>query len=209
MHFLFFFFFTLFVSRENSSNTQKTPDSGHVSQDPKSDNSSNQSSPEVLMTTKNRCVLKATGLVVLECLTQGVALISAAGLHPSLKVRTSPAPPPTTAAWPAWWRRMRRRPQRIMTQAWWAHSPSPGLILNAGRGVRVSLLCALSRRVCRLPGRHTSEIPSPTARGWRTAAAAPVPPVVVTPRVRQMWRLEASFLLQGVHQHLPTGFTHP
>uniref|UniRef100_A0A3Q3WSM6 Rap-GAP domain-containing protein n=1 Tax=Mola mola TaxID=94237 RepID=A0A3Q3WSM6_MOLML len=41
-------------SRENSPNTQKTPDSGHVSQDPKSDNSSNQSSPEVLMTTKNR-----------------------------------------------------------------------------------------------------------------------------------------------------------
>ncbi|XP_053704408.1 rap1 GTPase-activating protein 1-like isoform X8 [Synchiropus splendidus] len=40
-------------SRENSPNTQKTPDSGHVSQDPKSDNSSNQSSPEVL-TTKNR-----------------------------------------------------------------------------------------------------------------------------------------------------------
>uniref|UniRef100_A0A8C4ERJ2 Rap-GAP domain-containing protein n=1 Tax=Dicentrarchus labrax TaxID=13489 RepID=A0A8C4ERJ2_DICLA len=42
-------------SRENSPNTQKTPDSGHVSQDPKSDNSSNQSSPEVLTTTKNRC----------------------------------------------------------------------------------------------------------------------------------------------------------
>ncbi|KAG7221540.1 hypothetical protein INR49_017071 [Caranx melampygus] len=41
-------------SRENSPNTQKTPDSGHVSQDPKSDNSSNQSSPEVLTTTKNR-----------------------------------------------------------------------------------------------------------------------------------------------------------
>ncbi|XP_034732111.1 rap1 GTPase-activating protein 1-like isoform X13 [Etheostoma cragini] len=40
-------------SRENSPYTQKTPDSGHVSQDPKSDNSSNQSSPEVL-TTKNR-----------------------------------------------------------------------------------------------------------------------------------------------------------
>ncbi|XP_047453166.1 rap1 GTPase-activating protein 1 isoform X6 [Mugil cephalus] len=40
-------------SRDNSSNTQKTPDSGHVSQDPKSDNSSNQSSPEVLTTTKN------------------------------------------------------------------------------------------------------------------------------------------------------------
>ncbi|KAM9343282.1 rap1 GTPase-activating protein 1-like isoform 6-T6 [Pholidichthys leucotaenia] len=41
-------------SRETSPNTQKTPDSGHVSQDPKSDNSSNQSSPEVLNTTKNR-----------------------------------------------------------------------------------------------------------------------------------------------------------
>ncbi|XP_049920358.1 rap1 GTPase-activating protein 1-like isoform X12 [Epinephelus lanceolatus] len=41
-------------SRESSPNTQKTPDSGHVSQDPKSDNSSNQSSPEVLTTTKNR-----------------------------------------------------------------------------------------------------------------------------------------------------------
>ncbi|XP_074537069.1 rap1 GTPase-activating protein 1 isoform X15 [Halichoeres trimaculatus] len=41
-------------SRENSPNTQKTPDSGHVSQDPKSDNSSNQSSPEVLTTTKHR-----------------------------------------------------------------------------------------------------------------------------------------------------------
>ncbi|KAM9343281.1 rap1 GTPase-activating protein 1-like isoform 5-T5 [Pholidichthys leucotaenia] len=39
--------------RETSPNTQKTPDSGHVSQDPKSDNSSNQSSPEVLNTTKN------------------------------------------------------------------------------------------------------------------------------------------------------------
>ncbi|XP_061128795.1 rap1 GTPase-activating protein 1 isoform X4 [Syngnathus typhle] len=41
-------------SRENSPNTQKTPDSGHVSQDQKSDNSSNQSSPEALTTTKNR-----------------------------------------------------------------------------------------------------------------------------------------------------------
>ncbi|XP_044067351.1 rap1 GTPase-activating protein 1 isoform X5 [Siniperca chuatsi] len=44
-------------SRENSPNTQKTPDSGHVSQDPKSDNSSNQSSPEVLTTTKNSSCL--------------------------------------------------------------------------------------------------------------------------------------------------------
>ncbi|XP_030278310.1 rap1 GTPase-activating protein 1 isoform X12 [Sparus aurata] len=41
-------------SRESSPNTQKTPDSGHISQDPKSDNSSNQSSPEVLTTAKNR-----------------------------------------------------------------------------------------------------------------------------------------------------------
>ncbi|XP_029975400.1 rap1 GTPase-activating protein 1-like isoform X6 [Salarias fasciatus] len=44
-------------SRESSPNTQKTPDSGHVSQDPKSDNSSNQSSPEVLTTTKNSAYL--------------------------------------------------------------------------------------------------------------------------------------------------------
>ncbi|KAM9855926.1 rap1 GTPase-activating protein 1 isoform 6-T6 [Aulostomus maculatus] len=44
-------------SRESSPNTQKTPDSGHVSQDPKSDNSSNQSSPEVLTTTKNSSFL--------------------------------------------------------------------------------------------------------------------------------------------------------
>ncbi|XP_036390063.1 rap1 GTPase-activating protein 1 isoform X2 [Megalops cyprinoides] len=40
-------------SRECSPSTQKTPDSGHASQDPKSENSSNQSSPEV-PTTKNR-----------------------------------------------------------------------------------------------------------------------------------------------------------
>ncbi|XP_061591511.1 rap1 GTPase-activating protein 1 isoform X14 [Cololabis saira] len=40
-------------SRDTSPNTQKTPDSGHVSQDPKSDNS-DQSSPEVLITAKNR-----------------------------------------------------------------------------------------------------------------------------------------------------------
>ncbi|XP_062872189.1 rap1 GTPase-activating protein 1 isoform X3 [Trichomycterus rosablanca] len=33
-------------SRENSPNTQKTSDSGHASQDPRSENSSNQSSPE-------------------------------------------------------------------------------------------------------------------------------------------------------------------
>ncbi|KAM4597619.1 rap1 GTPase-activating protein 1-like [Polymixia lowei] len=39
-------------SRECSPSTQKTPDSGHASQDPKSENSSNQSSPEVQTTTK-------------------------------------------------------------------------------------------------------------------------------------------------------------
>ncbi|XP_046895934.1 rap1 GTPase-activating protein 1 isoform X6 [Hypomesus transpacificus] len=39
-------------SREFSLCTQKTPDSGHASQDPKSEDSSNQSSPEAL-TTKN------------------------------------------------------------------------------------------------------------------------------------------------------------
>ncbi|XP_036960517.1 rap1 GTPase-activating protein 1-like isoform X5 [Acanthopagrus latus] len=44
-------------SRESSPNTQKTPDSGHISQDPKSDNSSNQSSPEVLTTAKNSSYL--------------------------------------------------------------------------------------------------------------------------------------------------------
>ncbi|XP_042606080.1 rap1 GTPase-activating protein 1 isoform X7 [Cyprinus carpio] len=36
--------------RECSPSTQKTPDSGHASQDPKSENSSNQSSPEILIT---------------------------------------------------------------------------------------------------------------------------------------------------------------
>jgi len=41
------------VNRESSPSTQKTPDSGHASQEPKSENSSNQSSPEVLI-TKNR-----------------------------------------------------------------------------------------------------------------------------------------------------------
>ncbi|XP_077586574.1 rap1 GTPase-activating protein 1 isoform X3 [Stigmatopora nigra] len=41
-------------SKENSPNTQKTPDSGHVSQDQKSDNSSNQSSPEALTAAKIR-----------------------------------------------------------------------------------------------------------------------------------------------------------
>ncbi|KAM4572098.1 rap1 GTPase-activating protein 1-like isoform 16-T17 [Fundulus diaphanus] len=43
-------------SRDASPNTQKTPDSGHVSQDPKSDNS-DQSSPEVLTTAKNSSYL--------------------------------------------------------------------------------------------------------------------------------------------------------
>uniref|UniRef100_A0A670JHB6 RAP1 GTPase activating protein n=1 Tax=Podarcis muralis TaxID=64176 RepID=A0A670JHB6_PODMU len=38
--------------RESPTGTQKTPDSGHVSQEPKSENSSNQSSPE-MPTTKN------------------------------------------------------------------------------------------------------------------------------------------------------------
>uniref|UniRef100_A0A8C1G6K0 Rap-GAP domain-containing protein n=1 Tax=Cyprinus carpio TaxID=7962 RepID=A0A8C1G6K0_CYPCA len=37
-------------NRECSPSTQKTPDSGHASQDPKSENSSNQSSPEILIT---------------------------------------------------------------------------------------------------------------------------------------------------------------
>uniref|UniRef100_A0A3P8ZS62 Rap-GAP domain-containing protein n=1 Tax=Esox lucius TaxID=8010 RepID=A0A3P8ZS62_ESOLU len=40
-------------SREVSPSTQRTPDSGHMSQDPKSENSSNQSSPD-MPTTKNR-----------------------------------------------------------------------------------------------------------------------------------------------------------
>ncbi|KAJ8360478.1 hypothetical protein SKAU_G00170030 [Synaphobranchus kaupii] len=43
-------------SRERSPSTQKTPDSGHISQDPKSENSSNQSSPE-MPTTKTSSVL--------------------------------------------------------------------------------------------------------------------------------------------------------
>ncbi|XP_034393962.1 rap1 GTPase-activating protein 1-like isoform X4 [Cyclopterus lumpus] len=44
-------------SRESSPFTQKPPDSGHVSQDPKSDNSSDQSSPEALTTAKNSSYL--------------------------------------------------------------------------------------------------------------------------------------------------------
>ncbi|XP_043080977.1 rap1 GTPase-activating protein 1 isoform X10 [Puntigrus tetrazona] len=43
-------------SRECSPSTQKTPDSGHASQDPKSENSSNQSSPEVLITKNNSSI---------------------------------------------------------------------------------------------------------------------------------------------------------
>lgn len=39
--------------RESPPAGQKTPDSGHVSQEPKSENSSTQSSPE-MPTTKNR-----------------------------------------------------------------------------------------------------------------------------------------------------------
>nr|XP_032639829.1 rap1 GTPase-activating protein 1 isoform X3 [Chelonoidis abingdonii] len=39
--------------RENPADPQKTPDSGHMSQEPKSENSSNQSSPE-MPTTKNK-----------------------------------------------------------------------------------------------------------------------------------------------------------
>ncbi|XP_015268056.1 PREDICTED: rap1 GTPase-activating protein 1 [Gekko japonicus] len=40
-------------ARESPTGTQETPDSGHVSQDPKSEDSSNQSSPE-MPTTKDR-----------------------------------------------------------------------------------------------------------------------------------------------------------
>ncbi|XP_028849735.1 rap1 GTPase-activating protein 1 isoform X6 [Denticeps clupeoides] len=43
-------------NRESSPSTQKTPDSGHASQDPKSENSSNQSSPEVLATRNSSAV---------------------------------------------------------------------------------------------------------------------------------------------------------
>ncbi|XP_072333859.1 rap1 GTPase-activating protein 1 isoform X7 [Scyliorhinus torazame] len=42
--------------RESTASTQKTPDSGHVSQEPKSENSSTQSSPE-MPTTMNRVIL--------------------------------------------------------------------------------------------------------------------------------------------------------
>ncbi|XP_061075436.1 rap1 GTPase-activating protein 1 isoform X2 [Conger conger] len=44
------------IQEVQERSTQKTPDSGHVSQEPKSENSSNQSSPEIA-TTKNSSVL--------------------------------------------------------------------------------------------------------------------------------------------------------
>ncbi|XP_077074315.1 rap1 GTPase-activating protein 1 isoform X9 [Siphateles boraxobius] len=43
-------------NRESSPSTQKTPDSGHASQEPKSENSSNQSSPEVLVTKNSSSI---------------------------------------------------------------------------------------------------------------------------------------------------------
>uniref|UniRef100_A0A674EYE4 RAP1 GTPase activating protein n=1 Tax=Salmo trutta TaxID=8032 RepID=A0A674EYE4_SALTR len=46
-------------SREVSPSTQRTPDSGQISQDPKSENSSNQSSPE-MPTTKNSLSFSGT-----------------------------------------------------------------------------------------------------------------------------------------------------
>lgn len=46
----------------------------------------------------------------------------------------------------------------------------------------VSLLY-IHRRACHLLEHHTSETPSPTAPGWRTALAAPVTPVAVVPQV--------------------------
>ncbi|KAG1961735.1 rap1 GTPase-activating protein [Pimephales promelas] len=42
--------------KESSPSTQKTPDSGHASQEPKSENSSNQSSPEVLITKNSSSI---------------------------------------------------------------------------------------------------------------------------------------------------------
>ncbi|XP_067302385.1 rap1 GTPase-activating protein 1 isoform X6 [Pseudorasbora parva] len=47
-------------SRECSPITQKTPDSGHASQEPKSENSSNQSSPEVLVTKNSSSIYGRT-----------------------------------------------------------------------------------------------------------------------------------------------------
>ncbi|XP_021465346.1 rap1 GTPase-activating protein 1 isoform X4 [Oncorhynchus mykiss] len=43
-------------SREVSPSTQRTPDSGHISQDPKSENSSNQSSPEMPTTRTSSAI---------------------------------------------------------------------------------------------------------------------------------------------------------
>lgn len=84
-------------------------------------------------------------------------LIWLAGPHPSLRVTTSPAPPPTPAASPVWLRRMRQKPRRTTTLAW---------------------------RVFHLLGRHISETRSPTAPGWKTVSAAPVIPVVEAPQGR-------------------------
>uniref|UniRef100_A0A2K5YMI3 RAP1 GTPase activating protein n=1 Tax=Mandrillus leucophaeus TaxID=9568 RepID=A0A2K5YMI3_MANLE len=55
--------------RESPPAGQKTPDSGHVSQEPKSENSSTQSSPE-MPTTKNRLGLRARAQGLLPILIQ-------------------------------------------------------------------------------------------------------------------------------------------
>ncbi|XP_036426997.1 rap1 GTPase-activating protein 1 isoform X4 [Colossoma macropomum] len=49
-------------SRDVSPSTQKTPDSGHASQDPKSDNSSNHSSPEMPTTRTSSAVCRAPSI---------------------------------------------------------------------------------------------------------------------------------------------------
>ncbi|XP_049335144.1 rap1 GTPase-activating protein 1 isoform X2 [Astyanax mexicanus] len=49
-------------SREVSPSTQKTPDSGHASQDPRSDNSSNHSSPEMPTTRTSSAVCRAPSI---------------------------------------------------------------------------------------------------------------------------------------------------
>ncbi|KAI4824594.1 hypothetical protein KUCAC02_013094 [Chaenocephalus aceratus] len=73
--------------REISLNTQKTPDSGHVSQDPKSDNSSNQSSPEALTAPRTDLYLWSRRVF------RGGSLLNDCVLaHPSPRVTTSPAP---------------------------------------------------------------------------------------------------------------------